>query len=85
LLNSDGTANGADDAGLLDFNGTSDGNTEGLLDFDGTKDDMDKGSLDSYGISKASSTGCWTEMVQPTASLTLMAQRMAWMTCHLAG
>jgi hypothetical protein len=69
---------------LLDFDGTADGgNVEGSLDFVGKKDGIDNGLLDSNGITKASSTARWTWMVQPMTRLTLMAQRMALMTAHL--
>jgi hypothetical protein len=69
---------------LLDFDGPPDGgNVEGSLDFVGTKDGVDNGLLDSNGITKASSTARWTQMVQLMTRLTLMAQRMALTTAHL--
>ncbi len=83
MLDSNGTADGAE-GNLLDFDGTADGgNVEGSLDFVGTKDGIDDGLLDSNGITKASSTARWTRMVQPMTRLTLMAQRMALTTSHL--
>jgi hypothetical protein len=78
-----GTADGTD-GNLPHFDGTADGgNVKGSLDFVGTKDGIDDGLLDSNGITKASSTARWTRMVQPMTRMTLIAQRMALTTAHL--
>jgi hypothetical protein len=56
------------DDGLLDVEGTVDGNIKGSLDFHSTEDGMHHGSLDSHGnltpvaSTKASSTAPSTRM-----------------------